>query len=70
MRLPALARGAISRAMSANIRYWRSLERDALKDLDAAKTLSALKACARQLMLAREALLRLQATGDASAASE
>jgi hypothetical protein len=45
--------------MNANVRYWRSLERDALKELEAAKTRTALNLAARQLMLARTKVLEL-----------
>jgi hypothetical protein len=45
--------------MSANVRYWRSVERDALKELEAAKTRTALNLAARQLMLARTKVLEL-----------
>ncbi len=45
---------------TANIRYWRSLVRDAEAALDAASCLSELKIAASRLMRAREALVCLE----------
>jgi hypothetical protein len=46
--------------MTANLRYWRSIVRDAEAALDAASCLSELKIAASRLMRAREALARLE----------
>jgi hypothetical protein len=48
--------------MTANLRYWRSIVRDAEAALDAATCLSELKIAASRLMRAREALARLQSS--------
>lgn len=42
--------------MTANVRYWRSIVRDAEAALDAASCLSEVKIAASRLMRAREAL--------------
>lgn len=49
------------------IRQWRSAEREALAQLDAARTNSALKEAANALMRARRRLLQLEAEGTATA---
>jgi hypothetical protein len=46
--------------MTTNLRYWRSLVRDAEAALDAAGGLSELKIAARRLMRARSALASLE----------
>ena len=47
--------------MTANVRYWRSVERDALKALDAATDRTSLNMAAQQLMRARRQLAALAA---------
>jgi hypothetical protein len=42
--------------MNAKIAYWKTIERDALKALDAARKPSEVKLAAGRLMLARERL--------------
>lgn len=51
--------------MTANVRYWRSLVRDAEAELDAASCLSEVKIAAGRLMRAREALAWLEQAANA-----
>jgi hypothetical protein len=51
--------------MTTNLRYWRSLVRDAEAALDTASCLSELKIVARRLMQARQALACLEQAANA-----
>jgi len=55
--------------MTANVRYWRSIVRDAEAALDAAASLAELKIAAGRLMRAREALAWLEQAANAGGAT-
>lgn len=47
--------------MKTNIRYWKSVEREALEEFDAGRTKTALDAAACEFMRARARVLELTA---------